>query len=147
MTRSSGCSIDLQDNGSLAFRSDGTYGVSSSVSGTSKFAYTAECLSSFSMTCDEMGASLASTSATDAGVSGSCCAASSGDCTCTEAISSLSTIEDGTCTTSRSTLVTTPPDPSSDPSTAAFCVQGNRLTIRFSETGSSGAYGLITATK
>jgi hypothetical protein len=139
---STASTANLQYKGSFTFRSDGTYSIAVSMSGSSKVTYTAECLSSFGMSCEAISSSLGG--AGDAGVSGSCSSTSSGGCACAETINNVQSPEEGTYTTSGTTFVTTPSNSSSSPTTADYCVQGNRLTIGVKD---SSALIMITATK
>ena len=133
---------NMQYQGSFTFRSDSTYSIAISVSGTSQVTYSAECLTSFGMSCAAISSLLAA--GADAGVSGSCSSTSSGGCSCSENISNVSSPEDGTYTTSGTSFSTTPSSSSASPATADYCVQGNRLTIGVNDSGGSM---VITATK
>ena len=137
-----------QLNGTISFKTDGTYSASTTMSGGAKFTYTASCLTSVGMTCDQLNSGLASNGTADAGVTASCSSKSAGGCACTETFTGASSNETGTYTTSGSALTmtsststsTSPQDPTE------YCVQGNRLTIRVTS-ASSGSTVIITATR
>ena len=134
-----------QLSGTLTFLSNGTYSVTSSMSGSTKFTYTAACMTDVGMTCAQLNSGLAA--AADGGVSGSCASTSAGDCTCSESYSKVAGSEEGTYTTSGSSLTMTPSSSSSAPGTTEYCVRGNTLTLRMTDTGSSSPSFIVTATK
>ena len=145
------CSIqqstsNTQINGTISFKTDGTYSVATSMGGSASFTYPASCLTAMAMTCAQLNSSLAAEGTTDAGISGSCSSASSGGCTCTETFKGQASSETGSYTTSGSslTMVSTSSTSTQDPTT--YCVQGTKLTIHITS-ASSGTSVSVTATR
>ncbi len=96
------------------------------MSGTVDFTYSASCLTSFGVTCAQL---VTSTNAADAGVSLSCSSNAAGDCTCAESLGGGSKTEDGTYTTTGSTLTMTKTGSTSTPNPSDYCVLGTSLTL------------------
>ena len=133
---------DIKMGGTVTFRSDGTYTANRTMSGSGTNTYSAGCLSG-SLTCPYLDSTYNSPGTADAGTHGSCSSTSDGGpCTCSATFNINRPPETGTYTTSGNTLTTVPTSGANSPP-SDYCVQGNTLVIRTSDT-SDGQSAVIT---
>jgi hypothetical protein len=93
-----------------------------------------------SETCTQIGAALSSGSG---GVTGSCQSKANGDCACTENITNAPSTEQGTYTTSGSSITMIKTGSTTTPNPTEYCVQGNTLTLHATSTTASGSATLV----
>lgn len=130
-------SESIQPTGTITFTGSGTYSVAVVMNGSAKFNYPSTCLSNLGMTCAQIDSALQMTSATDAGISGSCSSGTAGSCTCNEKVTNASSSETGTYTTSGSSIAMISSSSTSEQEPTEYCVQGNRLTLHSTNTAGS----------
>ena len=134
---------NMKYGGTFTFRNDGTYTANLAVSGSQTLTYSAGCFNG-AYSCSTIDSVFKNPGTADAGLSGSCTSASSGNCACNETMNAQMMPIEGTYTTSGSTVTMTSGSGSS-PEPSDFCVQGNTLTLRGSS--SSGESSTLVATK
>ncbi len=132
--------------GTFTFRNDGTYTIDFTLSSASTVTYSAPCLTG-SFSCAALDTTYKSGGITDAGFSGSCSTVAGGSCVCSESFNEHPPSEDGTYSTS-GTTVTSVPKSTGTPDTSDYCVQGNTLKLRStSSSSSSDVSATLTATQ
>ena len=129
----------VQMTGTFTFTSNGTYNTATTTTESISATYPQSCLTSYNMTCAQIGTSL---NAGSGGVTGSCQSKANGDCACTENIASAPSTEQGTYTTSVSSLTMLKTGSTTTTGSAEYCVQGNTLKIQ-ATVSTSGAVTVV----
>jgi hypothetical protein len=133
----------VQVNGTLSFTSTGTYSIAGTENGTNNVTYPQACLTSVDMTCARLETAL---SAGMGGLSGSCQSNAKGDCACTESIVNVPISEQGTYSTSGSSLTMIKTGGATSEGSTKYCVQGDTLMMQATSPTMSGS-ATLTATK
>ena len=136
-------SVDLSSltlTGDVAYRADMTYTVALTVGMTLTFGFPSACLTSggITLTCAQFDAAIQSELAADPDptIESYRCAAGAGDvCNCNVRAAPMNSSETGTYTTASNLISYLASDGSS--STDAYCVQGDRLNITQTKSGTS----------
>ena len=121
-------------SGTFTFSNDGSYTSAGTVSGTLGLNYAPGCFAGTTMSCARISST---TSSSDAGVSLTCTSGSAGDCQCTENIANVPSAEQGTYTTSGTSVTMIKAGSTQTPTQADYCVQGDTLRLR--QTSSTAA--------
>ena len=133
----------VQVNGTLSFTSTGTYSIAGTENGTNNVTYPQACLTSVNMTCARLETAL---NTGMGGISGSCQSNANGDCACTENFANVPVGEQGTYSTSGSSLNMIKTDGTTSEGSTQYCVQGNTLMLQATSPTVSGS-STLTATK
>ena len=133
----------VQVNGTLSFTSTGTYSIAGTESGTDNVTYPQACLTSMNMTCARLGTAL---NAGITGISGSCQSNANGDCACAETVANRPISEQGTYSTSGSSLAMIKTGGTTSEGSTEYCVQGDTLMMQATSPTMSGS-STLTATK
>jgi hypothetical protein len=116
-------------SGTSSFRTDLSYDLSWSFTGSETVSFPASCLtqSGVTVTCDQLNQAVAAGGA-PAGLDGlHCTNGNGGGCNCNVNLPGQTMIETGTYVTSAGTVTTTPAGSTGDP--RGYCVQGSRLDM------------------
>jgi hypothetical protein len=143
--------VGLTVTGTVEYRTDGTYTVSTTSSGTAQVTYPAACLTlrGVTITCEQLDQAVKQqlTAKADAGITSfSCASGAAGACMCTEVIGAQTNGAQGTYSVNGAVLTQ---GAGSSPETVDYCVAGNRLTETPRSAGGdagvafSGAVGLL----
>ena len=130
----------VQMKGTFTFTSSGTYSVATTATGTESVTYPQSCLTSLNTTCAQAGTAL---SAGSGGISGSCQSNANGDCACTENITNAPSTEQGTYTTSGSSIAMLKTGSTTTTGSIEYCVQGNTLTLQATSSTFNGSTTLV----
>jgi hypothetical protein len=108
------------------------------VNGTLGLNYSAGCFAGTTMSCARISST---TSSSDAGVSLTCTSGSAGDCHCTETIANVPSSEQGSYTTSGTSVTMIKAGSTQTPTQSDYCVQGNTLKLRQSSSTAAAVSG------
>lgn len=117
-------------SGTVSFRSDGTYTLSTAVGGIRSYLVPAACIAGG--TCDDVAQSITAS-----------CSATAASCQCSSQVASADTRSVGTYSASASALTLLPSEGSEGGTQASFCVEGGRLSLQLEDT--SGKVTLLRA--
>jgi hypothetical protein len=128
--------VMVSASGSSTFKSDGTFTLNSTQSGSEVLVIPMSCLSSggATATCAQLSGILGAALMGDAGTTASCTTSGS-ECDCMIGLPSTTNMESGTYKVSGTTLTTMS---GGTTTTADFCVQGNELHVISTSMGTSG---------
>jgi len=131
-------STQVQMNGTFNFTSTGTYSIASMASGTMNMTVPQSCLNG--LTCAQVGSPIGQGSS---GASGSCMSTTNGNCSCSESIVNSPSSEQGTYSTSGSSLTMIKTGGSTSEGSTQYCVQGDTLMIQATPPTASGATTVV----
>jgi hypothetical protein len=118
---------NTQQGGTLTFRADGSYLSVKTTDGTQSIAYPSTCAGGSACTHGTVG--------TDGGLSGTCWEDPPGSCHCDYVYSNEVLTQEGTYTTTATTIAMAYPGSSPDAGPMDYCVQGNTLMLHYSAGG------------
>ena len=131
-------STQVQMSGTFNFTSTGTYSIASMATGTMNMTVPQSCLNG--LTCAQVGSSMSQGSG---GASGSCMSTTNGNCSCSESIVNSPGSEQGTYSTSGSSLTMIKTGGSTSEDSTQYCVQGDTLMIQATSPTASGATTVV----